>query len=61
MSFWVTINFIPPPNLKVVSLWAEDANTDINKFIPLLKKIKTVLPSASIEIRYGQKSFGNPY
>ena len=65
MSFWVSINFIPPPNLKVVSLWSEDVpdddTTDINKFIPLLKKIKTVIPSASIQIRYGAKSFGNPY
>jgi len=63
MSFWVTISFIPPPNLKVVHLWAEDApeNADLNKFGQSLLKIKTILPSAYLEIKYGIKKFGNPY
>ena len=63
MHFWVTISFIPPPNLKVVYLWAEEApeDADMNKFTALLKKIKTILPSAFLEIRYRNTLVGNPY
>jgi len=63
MHFWVTISFIPPPNLKVVYLWAEEApdDADINKFTTLLKKIKAILPSAFLEIRYRNTLIGNPY
>jgi hypothetical protein len=50
-------------NPKTIPLWKEFAGVDcdLNKFGNRLQEIKTIIPSAFLDINYKKIEFGNPY